>query len=187
MDALVDQYAGALVMLDADLEREFEERLKDSSALAFRLAYAVLRNREDAEEVAQEAFLKAYRNFSSLRDRTRFRAWLARIAWRLALDRRRSSLRRERREELAADPLPTPTAEDLAASSEFQRRLQQAIEDLPEKLRQVLLLAAVEGRDMKEVSALLGLPEGTVKSRLFLARKNLAEKLQWAASGLKTS
>lgn len=187
MDALVDQCAGAFVILDRDLDREFEERLKDSSALAFRLAYAVLRNREDAEEVAQEAFLKAYQNFRSLRDRTRFRAWLARIAWRLALHHRRSSKRRERREHFAADPLPAPTVEDLAASSEFQQRLQQAIEELPDRLRQVLLLAAVEGRDMKEVASLLSLPEGTVKSRLFLARKNLAEKLQWAASGLKTS
>lgn len=187
MNALVDQYAGALVILDRELDREFEERLKDSSALAFRLAYSVLRNREDAEEVAQEAFLKAYQNFQSLRDRTRFRAWLARIAWRLALDRRRSSQRRERRDQLAADPLPAPTVEDLAASSEFQQRLHRAIEELPEKLRQVLLLAAVEGRDMKEVSALLSLPEGTVKSRLFLARKNLADKLQWVANSMKTS
>jgi len=75
VDALVGQCAGTCVILDRDLEREFEERLKDSSALAFRLAYAVLGNREDAEEVAQEAFLKAYQNFQSLRDRTRFRAW----------------------------------------------------------------------------------------------------------------
>ena len=187
MDALVGQCPEAAVILEGSLQREFEERLADSSALAFRLALAVLRNREDAEEVAQEAFLKAYRNFHRLRDRACFRAWLARITWRLALDRRRSAIRRERREQAAEDPPPAPTAEDLAASSEFQRRLQQAIEELPEKLRVVLLLAAVEGHDMREVASLLEVPEGTVKSRLYLARKNLAEKLQWAVSPTKTA
>lgn len=187
MDALVGHGVEAAVILDSGLEREFEERLADSSTLAFRLAYSVLRNREDAEEVAQEAFVRAYQNFPRLRDRTRFRAWLARIAWRLALDRRRSSIRRERREQAASVPQPVPTVEDLAVSSEFQRCLQQAIGELPEKLRIVLLLAAVEGRDMREVAALLDVPQGTVKSRLFLARKSLAEKLQWAATSIKTS
>jgi RNA polymerase sigma-70 factor (ECF subfamily) len=182
MDALAGQLVEAPVILEAGFEREFEERLTDSSRLAFRLAYSVLRNREDAEEVAQEAFVKAYRKFQSLRDRARFRAWLARITWRLALDRRRSALRRERREQAVAEPPPAPTVEDLAASSEFRERLERAIAELPEKLRMVLVLAAIEGRDLREVAALLGLPEGTVKSRLFLARKNLAEKLQWAAN-----
>jgi len=69
------------------LEREFETRLADSSGLAFRVARGVLRNSADAEEVAQEAFLKAYRSFRELRDREKFRGWLVRITFRLALDR----------------------------------------------------------------------------------------------------
>jgi RNA polymerase sigma-70 factor (ECF subfamily) len=187
MNALAGQYVDAAVILDSGLEREFEQRLADSSTLAFRLAYSVLRNREDAEDVAQEALVKAYQNLHRLRDRERFRAWLARIAWRLALDRRRSSIRRERREQAAPEPRPEPNAEDLAASSQFQERLWRAMDELPEKLRIVMHLAAIEGHDMKEVAELLGLPEGTVKSRLFLARKSLAEKLQWAASGIRNS
>jgi len=178
MDALVGSYPEAAVILDTSLEREFEERLVDSSRLAFRLAMSVLRNREDAEDVAQEAFLRAYRNFHRLRDRARFRAWLARIAWRLALDRRRASARRERREQAVADPAPAATVEDLAASREFQERLHRAMVELPEKLRMVLILAAIEGREMSEVARLLEIPEGTAKSRLFLARKRLAEKLR---------
>ena len=63
----------ALVTIDRDLEREFEARLVESSTLAFRVAFSVLRHREDAEEVAQEAFAKAYRSFRQLRDRERFR------------------------------------------------------------------------------------------------------------------
>ena len=75
--------------VNQDLAREFEVRLVESSTLAVRVAYSVLRNREDAEDVAQEAFAKAYRSFSQLRDRERFRAWLVRMTWRMALDRQR--------------------------------------------------------------------------------------------------
>src|SRR5690349_1380317 len=78
-----------IVTSGEDLEREFERRLGESSRLAFRVAYGVLRHREDAEDVAQEAFAKAYRSFRALRDRDRFRAWLVRMTWRLAIDRLR--------------------------------------------------------------------------------------------------
>jgi RNA polymerase sigma-70 factor (ECF subfamily) len=178
MDACVDAMVEPLVEPSEALEQEFERRLADSSTLAFRIAFSVLRDRAEAEDVAQESFLRAYQGFSRLRDRERFRAWLARIAWRLALDRIRSRKRREQRELAAVPSVPQPTCEDLAASSEFQRRLAAAIEGLPEKLRLVLTLAAVEGHDVREVSRLLDLPEGTVKSRLHLARKRLLEMLR---------
>jgi RNA polymerase sigma-70 factor, ECF subfamily len=77
-----ERLAGSLVMADHELEREFEARLADSSRLAFRVAFSVLKQREDAEDVAQEAFAKAYRSFNQLRNRTRFRAWLVRRMWR---------------------------------------------------------------------------------------------------------
>lgn len=178
MDAVAHVLPESLVSLDAALEREFEERLADSSRLAFRVALGVLRNRADAEDVAQEAFVRAYRSFSSLRDREKFRGWLVRIVWRLALDRIRAQKRRERRE-LAAlrDPAPT-SVEDVAASREFQRRLEAAIEELPEKLRIVLTLAGVEEHNLADVSRLLDIPEGTVKSRLHFARKRLLEVLR---------
>ena len=66
--------------------REFEELLTDGATLAFRVAMGVLHNRADAEEVAQETLLRAYRSFKGLRERGAFRGWLCRIAWRLALD-----------------------------------------------------------------------------------------------------
>jgi RNA polymerase sigma-70 factor (ECF subfamily) len=180
MDALVGTYPEAAVILDSSLEREFEERLADSSALAFRVALGVLRNRDDAEDVAQEAFLRAYQSFSRLRDRDRFRAWLVRITWRLALDRIRAARRREARETaVMVQEMNSPerTVEDVRAGREFQQRLAQALDELPEKLRVVVLLGAIEGHDTREVSRLLDLPEGTVKSRLFHARKKLAEML----------
>jgi DNA-directed RNA polymerase specialized sigma24 family protein len=89
-----ERLAGSLVTADQELEREFESRLADSSKLAFRVAFSVLRQREDAEDVAQDAFAKAYRSFHQLRDRNRFRAWLVRMTWRLAVDRQRANRRR---------------------------------------------------------------------------------------------
>src|ERR1700736_6638294 len=158
--------------------RDFEARVAECGPLAFRVARGVLRNTADAEDVAQEALLRAFRRFHRLRDRTRFRAWLVRISFRLAIDRARSAKRRELRETLWAQPVPRPTTEDLAASSEFHAHLARALDELSPKLRLVLLLAAMEGHTLDEVAALLGLPIGTVKSRLFFARKQLAEKLR---------
>jgi RNA polymerase sigma-70 factor (ECF subfamily) len=160
------------------LRRDFDQRLAECGTLAFRVARGVLRNGPDAEDVAQEAMLQAYRRFARLRDRSRFRAWLVRITFRLALDQARSARRREQRETLWAVALPRPTAEDLAAWGEFERRLEKAMETLPEKSRLVLLLSAMDGYSLEEVAGLLQLPVGTVKSRLHFARKRLAEKLR---------
>ena len=170
----------------AATRREFEERLAECGPLAFRIARGVLRNTADAEDVAQESLLRAYRRFDRLRDRQRFRAWLVRITFRLALDRARSAKRREQRETLWAQPVPRPTTEDLAASSEFQAHLARALDELSPKLRLVLLLAAMEGHTLDEVAELLSLPVGTVKSRLFVARKQLAEKLRCHVKNTKT-
>jgi RNA polymerase sigma-70 factor (ECF subfamily) len=168
--------------------REFEERLAECGPLAYRVARSVLRNDADAEDVAQEALLRAYRRFDGLRDAQRFRGWLVRIVFRLALDRARSAKRREVRETEWAQPARRPapaTAEELAASSEFQAHFDRALDALPDKLRLVLLLAAMEGHTLEEVAAMLGLPIGTVKSRLFAGRKKLAEKLQCYVTSTK--
>src|SRR5215471_2381400 len=82
-----------------ELEQEFESRLVETSTLAFRVAYGVLRHRQDAEDVAQDAFARAYRSFHQLRDRERFRAWLVRMTWRLAIIFRRGEKRRTIRED----------------------------------------------------------------------------------------
>ena len=164
---------------EGGLEREFERRLDECSALAYRVAMGVLRNPADAEDVAQEALLRAYHHLHELRRPERFRAWLVRVTWRLAIDRQRSSFRRDRREVAAfAGRPPAPSVEEAAVSREFQQRLDTAVDELPEKLRRVLVLAALEGYDMRETATLLGLPEGTVRSRLHRARRILAEKLR---------
>ena len=173
-----DGLLGGFVGVDRDLAREFEARLVESSTRAFRVAYSVLRHREDAEDVAQEAFAKAYRNFRQLRDRDRFRAWLARMTWRLAIDRCRAAHRRQK-VELAANDYVGMTAAAAVETREREELLWSAIDALPEKLRIVVVLASIEGHQVKEVASLLGLPHGTVKSRLFVARQRLKEQLQW--------
>jgi RNA polymerase sigma-70 factor (ECF subfamily) len=197
--------AGSLVAVDQELEREFETRLVESSTLAFRIAYGVLRHRQDAEDVAQDAFVKAYRHFRQLRDRERFRAWLVRMTWRLAIDRQRNQRRRLAREGAAAGATgsalsrpasagpkgpalqaaeyrpgpfgPGGVLEDLE-TRERASRLWAAIDALPDKLRIAIVLANIEEHDIGDVARLLDLPEGTVKSRLFLARQRLKELLQ---------
>jgi RNA polymerase sigma-70 factor (ECF subfamily) len=176
MNEWADSFEG-LVTTDTGLDAEFEARLRESSTLAFRVAYGVLRHRQDAEDVAQDAFVRAHRSFRQLRDRDKFRAWLVRMTWRLAIDRWRANRRRTSYEEavIAAQPA---SIEQQAVARDRAAQLWKAIDTLPDKLRITIVLGAMEEYDVREVARLLDLPEGTVKSRLFLARKALAEKLR---------
>jgi len=179
MQEYVHRLPDALTGVTDTLDGEFERLLVESAALAFRVAYGVLRQREDAEDVAQEAFIKAHRNFRRLRDRASFRAWLVRLTWRLALDRQRTNRRRANRDTEHGRLTPTATSADPAIINERAHEVWRAIDELPEKLRLPLVLSGIEGHDIREVSRLLGLPEGTVKSRLFHARQRMKESLKW--------
>jgi RNA polymerase sigma-70 factor (ECF subfamily) len=158
-----------------DLEREFEGLLVESSRLAFRVAYAVLHHREDAEDIAQDALIKAHRNFRRLRQRDSFRAWLVRTTWRLALDRQKANRRRIARESRHQRTTTQVAAGDPVLAGAIWR----AIEALPEKLRLAMILSGIHGHDVHAVAQLLEIPEGTVKSRLFLARERMKEMLKW--------
>jgi RNA polymerase sigma-70 factor (ECF subfamily) len=164
--------------VDDELEREFESLLTESSTLAFRVAFSVLRHRENAEDVAQDALIRAHRNFHKLRNREGFRAWLVRTTWRLALDHRRGEVRRMARQ-IEHQRCSLPGADEAAATRERANHLWEAIDTLPEKLRMPLVMFSIVGHDLAEVARLLRLPEGTVKSRLFHARRQLQERLQW--------
>ena len=179
MNELAGALTGNLLSVERDDVREFEARLADSGSLAVRVAYGIVRNRQDAEDVAQEAFARAYRRFSSLRDRERFRGWLVRMTWRLAIDFRRSQKRRQNREDavMAITPQSGDMAQD-AVERERSARLWQAIDQLPERLRAVIVMTSIEGNGVKDVANLLGVAEGTIKSRLFEARQKLREALQ---------
>jgi RNA polymerase sigma-70 factor (ECF subfamily) len=174
-----------LLSVDVDLRREFDDRAAECSTLAFRVAFSVLRHRQDAEDVAQDALLRAYRGFHAIRDRERFRAWLVRTTWRLALDRRRADQRRLRRDAVPTEqPAEAPGVIDAALAEERAVQLWQAIDRLPEKLRLVVVLAAIEEANVSEVASLLDVPAGTVKSRLHAARQQLKGQLHWTRTPL---
>jgi RNA polymerase sigma-70 factor (ECF subfamily) len=187
MNGHAGHLVGTFPTVDRTLEQEFEARFVESATLAFRVAFAVLRHRQDAEDVAQEAFVRAHRRFARLRDRDRFRAWLVRMTWRLALDRRRGDRRRLAREEQTSgqDLAELGGAEQDLIACQRARHLWDAIDALPDKLRVAIVLANIEGHDVAVVARLLALPVGTVKSRLFLARQKLKESLRWMQTSVR--
>lgn len=156
----------------------FERLMRESYRLVYQVAYSLLGNAADAEEVAQETFLTAFRKFDSLRDPERFRPWVARASWRLALNWRRGTARAMGRDGAwAANQPETDNPETLASNREFESRLRALVDLLPEKLKAVVLLIGVEEMDVRTVAGILGIPEGTVRSRLHLARRRLLREV----------
>ncbi len=156
------------------------ERIAENQRRVFQIAYSILGNSADAEDVAQEAFLRAYQKLALLREAEKFRGWVNRIAFRLALNRRRGHRRRLTRD-TAWQMTETPAMVDGVKDAEQEvllDRLRREIERLPEKLRSVLQLSLVEEMDAAGVGAVLGIPAGTVRSRLHTARKLLLEVMQ---------
>jgi RNA polymerase sigma-70 factor (ECF subfamily) len=156
----------------------FERLVRENQRVVYQIAYGLLGNAADAEDVTQDAFVRAYAKLAGLREPDRFRAWVCRIGRRLALNRIRADTRTRRREELAlSDSVYTVDVEAFAEDREFQARVQVEIDLLPRKLRDVLVSCAIEGMEPSAVASLLGIPQGTVRSRLYLARKQLLRAL----------
>jgi RNA polymerase sigma-70 factor (ECF subfamily) len=158
----------------------YGERVAENQRRVFHIAYGILGNRADAEDVAQETFLQAYRKYSSLRAADKFRAWVNRIAFHLALNRQRGMRRRLTRE---TGWHAQGTGDSVDGMSDAEKgvlveRLRNEIEELPEKLRSVLQLSIVEDMDAADVGVVLGIPAGTVRSRLHTARKLLLEAMK---------
>jgi RNA polymerase sigma-70 factor (ECF subfamily) len=158
----------------------FGERIAENQRRVFQIAYCVLGNSADAEDVAQEAFLRAYQKFDSLREADKFRAWVNRIVFRLALNRKRGYRRRLARD-TAWQTMETQVMVD-GAKDAVQRvmleRLRKEIERLPKKLRSVLQLSLVDEMGANDVGEVLGIPAGTVRSRVHTARKLLLEVMK---------
>ena len=157
---------------DARITAAFAEIVHSHARLIHKIAMAVSRNPDDAEDVVQEAFLQLYKNplWPQISD---YRAYLARTAWRIAI-RRRSRPSQELPAGLLA-PSASPEREAIARQAESA--LHALIDQLPEKLRQPLVLIAVDELSSPEVAAILGIPEGTVRRRVHSARELL--RRQW--------
>lgn len=155
----------------------------------FRAALAAVRSPVDADEVAQDAFVTAFEKLSGFRGEASFKTWLLSIAWRKAVDRRKSVTRWVQR--LVAppradgeewDPMERLAAkgqsqEEEAMTADLQRRLKPLIAGLPKKLRDALLLAASGDYSYDEISQMLGIPLGTLKWRVSEARRVLKAKM----------
>lgn len=149
----------------------------------YHLAYRTLHDTEEARDVAQEAFFKAYRSLRTFKPGAKFSTWIFAIAYHACCDR----LNRRRRysnEELPerADPSAGPEAEAIAGDE--SRRLRAAISELPEKYRAVITLYHLQGQQYEEIAQVLGIPIGTVKTHLFRAKEQLRRLLTQSAAGV---
>ncbi len=155
-------------------QQEFAAFVQRQTRFAFRIAYALLRNADDAEDVVQETFLKLYRNraWRGLRDE---KAFLARCTWRLA----HTCRGRVRATETLAPDLTTLDAgpEQQAVTANSMAHIHCMIDALPKQLRQPLALSAIEELNSREIAAILGIPQGTVRTRLQRARQMLKQKM----------
>lgn len=182
----------ALVRRSKHRDLEAFGRLVDAyQARVLGFVKRMVRSQEEAEDVAQETFVKAFTNIHRFDGRASFNTWLFKIAANLCIDRAR---KRERRPEL--QPLDAINMEDAklqdnrwdpqvcAVASEMELTIEQAISELSDKLRAVLLLHDLEGLSYDEIAEVMKLPVGTVKSRLFLARARLQSALsQFVSTG----
>jgi len=152
---------------------ELELTVRQHAHLIFKVAYGVLRNSHDAEDVVQEVFLRVHRNGTrGVRD---LPAWLATVAFRLAIDRQRKPVGLDIAAlELAAS---TPDAEHVAMHRQQIDRVHRLIAALPQDLRYPLVLSAMEELNSRQIGEVLGIPESSVRGRILRARQILKEKL----------
>ncbi len=159
------------------LEHQFETLVHTQSRFVFRVAYAVLRNRDDAEDVVQETFLKLYRNQAWIGLKNE-RAFLAKVAWRIALDRQP---RKHAPEIEVASTEAGPEDEVIAA--DWTAAVHRMLDALPEEFRQVLLLSGVDELNSREIATVIGIPEGTARTRLLRARQMMKQRMATLQGG----
>ena len=184
MDALVNKRIKQVLKGDqnayADIVNLYQHKL-------YQICYRMLGNKQEAEDIAQEAFVRAYINLHSYDQKRKFSTWIYRIATNLCIDR----IRKKKPDyyldaevagtdgldmysQIAADEqLP----EDVVAQMELQDRIQYEISRLPDKYRSVIVLKYIEELSLQEISEILDMPLGTVKTRIHRGREALRKQL----------
>ena len=169
----------------------FGELVDRHRTAVYRAALAALGSHADADDVAQETFVAAYRRLGGFRGDASFKTWLLTIAWNQSINRRRSLVRAWKR---IVDPQPQPgeaweepveattaaheSPEARFMSSELRRAIRDAIRGLPRKLRDTLLLAQSGDHTYEEIAAMVQAPVGTIKWRVSEARKVIRKRLR---------
>ena len=184
MDALVNKRIKQVLKGDqnayADIVNLYQHKL-------YQICYRMLSNKQEAEDIAQEAFVRAYINLHSYDQKRKFSTWLYRIATNLCIDR----IRKKKPDyyldaqvpgtdgldmysQIASDEkLPEETVEQM----ELQERIQYEISRLPDKYRSVIVLKYIEELSLQEISEILDMPLGTVKTRIHRGREALRKQL----------
>jgi RNA polymerase sigma-70 factor (ECF subfamily) len=173
--------ASLLARLRAGDERAFEALVRGYQHRVFGVGLRMLGNRAEAEEIAQETFLRAHRALGEFRGEARLGTWLYAIASRLCLDRLASGPRRhERSDDLALAQAPAAGTDAAGAleRDELQAALREAVAALPEERRIVVVLRDFEGLGYEEIAEVLGVPLNTVRTRLHRGRLDLKAKLE---------
>jgi|SRR5438270_5347811 len=158
------------------VEQKIEAAVREHAQLVFKICYAVVRNHHDAEDATQEVFLRVWRNAPRLEEIQDLRSWIARIAWNVAIDRKRKPVEQQMDEHIQVSQ--RPRAEDEVISSQMLMLLEQAISRLPRKEREALVLASAEEMSMAEIAEVLGASEATIRGRVFRARQQLRERMK---------
>jgi|SRR5580658_4051087 RNA polymerase sigma-70 factor (ECF subfamily) len=163
----------------AERESRFAGLVERQSRFVFRVAYALLRNSHDAEDVVQETFLKLYRarRWDMIENE---RAFLARAAWRIAVDKLHKA-RPAPLDELAVSGGANP--EEMAVTADWNATVHRLVDALPQELRQPLALSTVEEMNSRQIAAVMGIAEGTVRTRIMRARGILKQKLAGIMEG----
>lgn len=168
-------------------EKAFDELVRRHQGRVFGIAYRLLDNRAEAEDVSQEIFVRVFGAIGSFRGESSLSTWIYRIAVNQCRTRRTHLIRRRvdrtrQYEEVAEGPAPprasAATRPDvIAEGNEMEAAVRRALADLDDEWREILVLRDVEGLDYEEIAQILGHPMGTVKSRLHRARLALQQKL----------
>jgi RNA polymerase sigma-70 factor, ECF subfamily len=185
MDALVNKRIKQVLKGDQDAFAEVIELYKDK---VFQICFRMLGNRHEAEDIAQEAFIRAYVNIHTFNQKRKFSTWLYRIATNLCIDR----IRKKKPDyyldaevtgtdgltmysQIAADgQLPEEEVEEMELQAEIQRQILK----LPDKYRSVIVLKYIDELSLQEISEILDLPLGTVKTRIHRGREALRKQLR---------
>ena len=201
VDQSTERVTAAVPSVETDLElvrlaqagdaEAFGELVERNRRAVFRAALAAVGSPAEADDVAQEAFVTAYRKLDSFRGESQFRTWLLSITWRKAIDRRNrlsrwlkltvAPPRNEAGEEMfdSMDRVASPlkSQEEVLAEEELHANVKRLIRTLPRKLRDALLLAGTGEHTYDQIASMLDIPVGTVKWRVAEARRVLKRKL----------
>lgn len=158
---------------------QVEAVVRQHARFVYQVAYAVLRHPQDAEDAVQETFIRVWKHAKELADVLNQRGWLARIAWRVAVDRRRKyPVPAADEDELLELPASAPGAEASVIRSQQVALLEKMIAGLSKELRDTLTLSTVAEMTSVEIAEVLSVPESTVRVRLLRARQMLRERVQ---------